>query len=462
MNNKTSHLLRTLCLSALATSLVLSSCSKSDDNPTPATPSTEVTQNAELLKLLQAPANGWEVALYPSNNQRHGGYTLFLKLDANGQVRSINELVEGEERSTSYKLTSQASTNTLELKELIQPSLIAERKASIAADLDDSFTIQSYSANEVRLKGTKNGSIAILRPASETAWVEQLNAIKAIASDNVVTHFDLLKGASQLGTGSLNLENRHLSVSLRNGATSSYAFRYTRDGIELFESTTIAEEVLSALESKRTATTAELKSKTGELTLKAIASPLSELLKRHVFTYTKENTTGRAQQSWTRITSLFTTLNRNSITRQPYPKLHEVKEVKVGTLDGKFGLFIKFNQRVEPRFNQYDILEHDLTLPLRMVVEQPNQVKFTYDITGIEEDSTLDRLTKSPYFLHILAAGFGRIGEVNYPRANPWYKESYEPFTFNLTADNPFRPTEITLTNVADETHTIKLQIPQN
>lgn len=462
--NKTSKLISTLCLSALATSLVLSSCSKKDDNPNPS-PSIEVTQNSELLKLLQAPANGWEVALYPSNNQRHGGYTLFLNFSNDGTVNAASELLESEALPNSkYEVSTKESTQTLSFT-TANPAISLTTESTdttlsqLSAYRDEIFVVESSSSSEIRLKGKTNGSIAILRPASTQPWAEQLSAIKAMASNNTVLHFGLRNETEEIGTGEVRVANRHLSITEKNGATQSQAFRYTATGIELFAPLTVQGLQMQKLTSEQSSTSASFKAGESNLSLVAIATPLSELLRTGLFTYSKENTTGRALRSFTRMEGLISRLNNGIVEEDKQAK---ISNLQIGSREGVFGLHLTY--RLANVFGRGASQEFQLRLPLQMTAENSHRVTFTYDLVAITNDANLERFTTNSPFLQILASGFARIGQVRTsPTGSLTYNESYQGLNFDLTADNPFRPTEITLTcKDLREEYSIKLQVPQN
>lgn len=299
----------------------------------------------------------------------------------------------------------------------------------------------------------------MLRPATEATWAEQLTTIKANASNNLVQHFRLQNEATELGTGDINQTNRHLSISQSNGATESVPFRYTRTGIELFRPLSVAGLSMQVLTGKQSDNTASLTATESTLSLVAIATPLADLLRTGLYTYSKENTTGRAQRSFNYIERIITSLN-TGITEES--KQAKISDLQIGTKEGRFGLYLTYKTAVA--FTGATSQEFHLRLPLQMTVENSNRVRFTYDLVAITSDATLERYTTNSPFLQILAAGFARIGIVR-PRAtgNPTYNESYQGLNFDLTADNPFRPTEITLIcKDLREEYSIKLQVPQN
>lgn len=455
--------IKTLCLLGLATTLTFSACQSKSDEPAPANP-TEVATNATLARLTK-PANGWEVAIYPSNNQRFGGYTLFLGFNQDGTVRAASELLDDAQVETSnFKLEVTADEQVINFT-TSNPAIRLTTEATegtvaqLAAYSDEAFSIISSSDEEIRLQGKKSGTIAVLRPATEATWAEQLTTIKANASNNLVQHFRLQNEATELGTGDINQTNRHLSISQSNGATESVPFRYTRTGIELFRPLSVAGLSMQVLTGKQSDNTASLTATESTLSLVAIATPLADLLRTGLYTYSKENTTGRAQRSFNYIERIITSLN-TGITEES--KQAKISDLQIGTKEGRFGLYLTYKTAVA--FTGATSQEFHLRLPLQMTVENSNRVRFTYDLVAITSDATLERYTTNSPFLQILAAGFARIGIVRTrPTGNPTYNESYQGLNFDLTADNPFRPTEITLTcKDLREEYSIKLQVPQN
>ena len=86
--------------------LSISSCDKdSKSEPKKATDPVIKTSLTEHLSILQSSAEGWEAAVYPSNNQRFGGYTLYLSFGKDGVAKVASELLnEKEEQSSKYTL----------------------------------------------------------------------------------------------------------------------------------------------------------------------------------------------------------------------------------------------------------------------------------------------------------------------------------------------------------------------
>ena len=83
--------------------LSISSCDKDSKSEPKKTTEPAKTSLTEHLSLLQSSAEGWEAAVYPSNNQRFGGYTLYLSFGQDGVAKVASDLLnEKEEQSSKW------------------------------------------------------------------------------------------------------------------------------------------------------------------------------------------------------------------------------------------------------------------------------------------------------------------------------------------------------------------------
>ena len=90
--------------------LSISSCDKDSKSEPKKTTEPAKTSLTEHLSILQSSADGWEAAVYPSNNQRFGGYTLYLSFGKDGVAKLLaNCLMRKKSKVVSIHLTLSVS-----------------------------------------------------------------------------------------------------------------------------------------------------------------------------------------------------------------------------------------------------------------------------------------------------------------------------------------------------------------
>lgn len=435
-------------LLVLASGLILSSCSEKNDAPAPVDP--VVVAQDKVLTTLTSPTNGWEAAVYPSNNQRFGGYTVFVSFAKDGAVAATSEL-QAEDALTSSKFelktvagaTAPTTTLSLPLNAAIRLASEDAAEAALSAHTDESFDVTAASDSEVKLVGKTNGTIIVLRPAGTEAWKDQLAKVKASRTGNLITRFNVLVGEQTVATGAIR-ENRQIVIAEQQGQSLGYPFRYTVDGIEFFQPVTIAGKTMQRLVSNASLTEPELKAKESELTLKAQAKDLTEFLSKDHYALVEINTTGRAQRSIARV------FKRMSGLADPI----KFKSITFGTKDKAFGVHVSAEQK--------DFLGRvkkiEFTIPFILEVTALNQVKLSFNAQAIEggadatQNSTLYTYTFGGlYRMDTFAACFSNVGLIKVNKTTIFDDPNFNGRVFKVTADNPFNPTKLILTDQSED-----------
>lgn len=440
-------------LLVLASGLVLSSCSEKNDAPAPVDP--VVVAQDKVLATLTTPANGWEAAIYPSNNQRFGGYTVFVSFAKDGSVAATSEL-QAEDAVTSSKFelksvagaTAPTTTLSLPLNAAIRLASEDATVAALSAHTDESFDVVAASDSEVKLVGKTNGTVVVLRPATTEAWKEQLAKVKASRTGNLITRFNVLVGDQTVATGAIR-EGRQIVIAEQQGQSLGYPFRYTVDGIEFFQPVAVAGKTMQRLVSNASLTEPELKAKESELTLKAQANDLTELLSKGHYKLVENNILATADMTGRALRSV------NRVIKRVTPLGIDLKSVSFGTKDKVFGLHVVGEHKIGIDPNRPTRVEPvEFTIPFTYEVTALNEMKFTFNAQAIEggadatQNSQLYNYTiGQQYRMDILAACFANIGVVTIGTTKV-YNESYEGRVFTLTADNQFNPTKLILTDV--------------
>lgn len=439
---------------SLALILGLASCGKDDpQNPTPDQPTVTTPANDELKTLLATPANGWEAVIYPSNNQSVGGYTLFVKFDKAGTLSAGSELLESAELSTStFELEEKDGVKTLRVKEFNKALRLGSTEVENAANpfaelarfgVDESYTVEQATAELVTLKGKTSGSILTLKPADSAAWSEQLAAIKQMRQDVSITSFLIQSGDRKLGTGELTVDKRHLVLVENSGATASYPYRYTAKGIELFRVAKVGTLSVQAFNFVSSPESVELQGEA--FSLKAQAVPLANIFQEGLFSFdlSTMSDNDRAYRSYNRF------VNRMTKTFTP---AFTIKSTKIGLSNGVFGAHVSMHRAADPLTKQpaHDI---DYVIPMTLRVDSPTEISLSMSVDKIEEGSVAYQYTlieSNTYHTEMMIGGFANIGRVQLaPSKTLIYNESYNPRSFTLSADNPYKPTKIILTDKA-------------
>lgn len=434
-------------LLVLASGLILSSCSEKNDAPAPVDP--VVVAQDKVLTTLTSPTNGWEAAVYPSNNQRFGGYTVFVSFAKDGAVAATSEL-QAEDALTSSKFelktvagaTAPTTTLSLPLNAAIRLASEDAAEAALSAHTDESFDVTATSDSEVKLVGKTNGTVIVLRPAGTEAWKDQLTKIKASRTGNLITRFNVLVGEQTVATGAIR-ENRQIVIT-EQSQSLGYPFRYTVDGVEFFQPVTVAGKTMQRLVSNASLTEPELKAKESELTLKAQANDLVEYLRTSAYTLDVANTLGRSTKAI------------NSIVSRMSKLLDPIvfKSVTLGTKDKTFGVHVSAEQK--------DFLgkikKIEFTIPFILEVQALNQVKLSFNAQAIEggadatQNSTLYTYTFGGlYRMDTFAACFSNVGLIKVNKTTIFDDPNFNGRVFKVTADNPFNPTKLILTDQSED-----------
>lgn len=461
MNTKNQHFaspLRTAKALSLGLSFALAlglvSCGKDNpQQPKPDQPTVTAEVNDPLKTLLATPTNGWEAVIYPSNNQSVGGYTLFVRFDKAGSLSAGSELLEGAELSvSSFELEEKDGVKTLRVKEynkaLRLGSTEVEGGVNVFAELarfgvDESYTVEQATAELVTLKGKTSGSLLTLRPAAATPWAEQIAAIKKMREDVSLTSFLIEAGDRKLGTGELTVDKRHLVLVENSGATASYPYRYTDKGIEIFKPAKIGS--LSAQSFNLNTSDNKLELQSEAFTLKAQAVPLAKIFKEGLFSFdlSTMSDNDRAHRSYTRFV--------NRMTKNFTPAF-TIKSTKIGVVNGVFGAHVSLQRAADP-LTKSPAQDIDYVIPMVVREDAANEVSLSMSVDKIEEGSVAYQFTlieSNTYHTEMMIGGFANIGKILLaPSRNFTYNESYNPRSFTLSADNPYKPTKIILTDKA-------------
>lgn len=430
--------------------LSISSCDKDSKSEPKKTTEPAKTPLSEHLSLLQSSADGWEAAVYPSNNQRFGGYTLYLSFGKDGVAKLASELLnEQEEQSSKYTLDLVGQQEVLTFdkgnKALQLLSEQSDVKEDFSSFVDDSFQLSVTNEQEVKLVGTKNNSVIYLRKAQTKDWASELVKIRAMRKDLPIRNFVLTYEDKTLAKGTIT-NKRHLS--LQEGTVPySYPFRYTSKGIELFQKESVGGHPLSELVYNGNLAKPALTQVGDKLQLAPEQIPLTRYLQERHYDLLNAKLTGRA----------FTAVNTQKKRVTPLDiKFHSVS---FGTKDKKFGVHVD----AEQKFFTGKVEKIAFTLPFLMEVVSSDEIKLTFNAGSIEggvdtpaQNSQLYNYTFGGHYrFDMLAAPFANVKEIKVGNKVFFDDKNYNARVFKLSAT----ANELTLTDKSDAKNTITFKL---
>ena len=442
-----------LILASASLVLSISSCDKDSKSEPKKTTEPAKTPLSEHLSLLQSSAEGWEAAVYPSNNQRFGGYTLYLSFGKDGVAKVASELLnEKEEQSSKYTLDLVGQQEVLTFdkgnKALLLLSEQSDVKEDFSSFVDDSFQLSVTNEQEVKLVGTKNNSVIYLRKAQTKDWAGELVKIRAMRKDLPIRNFILTYEDKTLAKGTIT-NKRHLS--LQEGTVgNSYPFRYTAKGIELFQKESVGGHPLSKLVYNGDLAKPALTQVGDKLQLRPEQIPLTRYLLEGHYDLLNAKLTGRA---FTAVNVLKKRVSLLQIT---------LNSLRFGTKDKKVGVHIDAEQKA---FGDRGIIKIAFTLPFLMEVVSSDEIKLTFNAGSIEggidptQNSQLYNYTFGPshYRFDLLAAPFANVKEIKVGKRLYFDDGNYNGRVFKLSAT----ANELTLTDKSDAKNTITFKLKQ-
>lgn len=449
---KTPLLRGVFILASASLVLSISSCDKDSKSEPKKTTEPAKTSLTEHLSILQSSAEGWEAAVYPSNNQRFGGYTLYLSFGKDGVTKVASELLnEKEEQSSKYTLDLVGQQEVLTFdkgnKALQLLSEQSDVKEDFSSFVDDSFQLSVTNEQEVKLVGTKNNSVIYLRKAQTKDWASELVKVRAMRKDLPIRNFVLTYEDKTLAKGTIT-NKRHLS--LQEGTVgNSYPFRYTAKGIELFQKESVGGHPLSELVYNGDLAKPALTQVGDKLQLRPEQIPLTRYLQEGHYDLLNAKLTGRALKAVTDFT--------NRIKKLPDPFTFHL--VSFGTKDKKVGVHVDAEQKTFTG----KITKIAFSLPFLMEVVSADEIKLTFNAGSIEggidptQNSQLYNYTfgASHYHFDMLAAPFANVKEIKVGKRVYFDDKNYDARVFKLSAT----ANELTLTDKSDAQNTITFKL---
>lgn len=448
--------------------LVASSCSRTEDPTFSTSPTERITEAlSEAETVLTAQTNGWIAQIYPSEEQKWGGYTVFMKFGTDGTLEASNELFKADEVfSSHYKVDNTILTSlnfdtyNKAIHVFSEPNLsamIAAEKAAGGTALakfsgassnrglegDYSYQIVSVAQDRVVLRGMRSQSLAVLRPAGSTPWKDQLTAIQQASNDYAIPRIQLTIGG-QTYNGRMNLDTRRLRLlNAEDEVVLNTAFAYTSSGIELYSPVTLAGTTLETFTGDLTSGV-KLVSPDKKATLAPREIAIAELVAEH-------------KEMWTIYTQDGPQVECSGRFQEAFDKFFDANpnfmfismELGASTAPGftGFGLMVVGMDLVtnEWLFGR---------IPLKATYPSSSELTIAYVPSEINPDH---QASLDAFLAPILAAGFAHVGKIERD-GKVYYNEGLEARSFKVETDNLVQTNWIKLTDKADPTNWIKIK----
>ena len=207
-------------------------------------------------EVLLGAKNGWLMQYYPATGQKYGGYNLFLSFSEDGKVTAASDVAGIGQRATSlYSLKQSAGavlsfdTYNSVIHFFASPdSGVGGIGSGMEGDYD--FTVmEECTSEQVVLKGTKSGSLAVMTPIAEgTNWDEYIE--KIFDMNDVMQEYPAFIFEDGDYSQDLTVSWNRLVITQRDGDNLVYTyapFVLTTDGLEFYKPFTLNGKTFSSL-----------------------------------------------------------------------------------------------------------------------------------------------------------------------------------------------------------------------
>jgi len=396
----------------LTAMMVLSSCKNEVDDIFEKSSAERV---ADVLKsyqeILVAAPNGWRMKYVA--DKRYGGYNVLCKFKADNTVDVANDKGVATNGTHYQMIQSQGALLSFdEYNKAIHMFSDPVAEVGVAGrgfEGDFEFRVLSAAADSVVLEGKKHGARIVMTPMpAETKWVDYLEGVDEMMEAMDVEHLKLTLGEEVFDC---TLANRVLSVTDKGGNISSYPVLYTPTGLDLQDTVTIAGKLVTGFTFSTDDNWVDRNDKTVKLS--PFFPPLPELFAGGMWTPNVAKSAASVMSMWKQIATL------NGQNNFPVNYCYMGTDPDVGT---GFGLVLQLGRYWGVIGLDYEAADAET-------------ITFKAKVKG-------DTNGNGDYFYQNLL--WNHVVETFMPKG--------QPGTFKVTADDTKRPTEITLTSVADPT----------
>ena len=375
------------------------------------------------MQVLTGAANGWLMEYYPEMSQMYGGYNILLSFSEDGRVTVAGDVANPTDTSTSLFSVKQSAGIVLSFdtyNEIFHffsdPGNSNGGGNGYGLEGDYDFLILEATPQQVKLKGKKSGSYAILTPM-EGDWATYIQEIQAAESAMLAAQYNITDGTNS-ATASVNYRNMTISYTEGEETLSMPApFIVTLTGIKFYEPITLWGQTITGF-TYDFADDSFTANEQANITMKREIPPINQTFIAGNWFMTYESMGSFAQEAYAR---LLPNLEANGI-QWGYIFLGDM-------LLNEFG------------FNIVD----NTTSP----------TVFPYDYQLVGDDQVIlywNGMGAGNATLYYSSLGIDPVLEVF---------GNYAPRTFTITTDDPEAPTYVTLTDNSDPSNVITMYAEQ-
>ena len=376
------------------------------------------------MQVLTGAANGWLMEYYPEASQTYGGYNILLSFSEDGRVTVAGDIVS-DPTATATSLFSVKQSAGIVLSFDTYNEIFHVFSAPGNSDGggngyglegDYDFLILEATPQQVKLKGKKSGSYAVLTPM-EGDWATYIQEVQAAEAAMLAAQYNITDGTNS-ATASVNYRNMTINYMEGEEALSMPApFIVTLTGIKFYEPITLWGQTISGF-TYDFANDSFTANEQANITMKREIPPINQTFITGNWFMTYESMGSFAQAAYARLQPA---LAANGI-QWGYIFLGDM-------LLDKFG------------FNIVDNTTSPTVFPYDYQLIGDDQVLFYWNGTGAGNAT-----------LYYSQLGISPVLDVF---------GNYAPRTFTLTTDDPESPTEITLTDNAEPSNVITMYAAQ-
>lgn len=204
------------------------------------------------MQVLTGAANGWLMEYYPEMSQTYGGYNILLSFSEDGHVTVAGDIVS-DPTATATSLFSVKQSAGIVLSfdtynEIFHffsdPGNSTGGGNGYGLEGDYDFLILEATPQQVRLKGKKSGSYAVLTPM-EGDWATYIQEVQAAEAAMLAAQYNITDGTNS-ATASVNYRNMTINYMEGEEALSMPApFIVTLTGIKFYEPITLWGQTIS-------------------------------------------------------------------------------------------------------------------------------------------------------------------------------------------------------------------------
>ena len=376
------------------------------------------------MQVLTGAANGWLMEYYPEMSQTYGGYNILLSFSEDGHVTVAGDIVS-DPTATATSLFSVKQSAGIVLSfdtynEIFHffsdPGNSQGGGNAYGLEGDYDFLILEATPQQVKLKGKKSGSYAVLTPM-EGDWATYIQEIQAAESAMLAAQYNITDGTNS-ATASVNYRNMTINYMEGEEALSMPApFIVTLTGIKFYEPITLWGQTISGF-TYDFANDSFTANEQANITMKREIPPINQTFINGNWFMTYESMGSFAQAAYARL--------------QPALEANDIQWEFIFLGDmllGEFG---------------FNIVDNTTSATV-----------FPYDYQLVGEDQVIlywNGMGAGNATLYYSQLGISPVLDVF---------GNYAPRTFTITTDDPEAPTYVTLTDNSEPSNVITMYAAQ-